>query len=357
MTATTNESEVSGVRETVAHRAHVGIVVIGRNEGVRLHHCLVSVVRQGGPMVYVDSGSSDDSVALARSFGLEVVELDSSLPFTAARARNAGLDKLVEVDRELEFVQFIDGDCELVDGWLDDGLGELRTRMDVAVVSGRLRESRPEASIYNRLCDMEWRLPIGEVQGCGGVMLARVEALRSVRGFDATIVAAEDTELCSRLRLQGWMILHVAADMARHDAAILHASQWWKRCVRAGYGFGQFSGYLGREGHSFFRKQARSVWFWGGVLPLVILLLVWPSRGLSLFLLAGYPAHACRVYLRERRRNTTGRDAFLYALHCTLGKCPQIIGMLKYRFDRLRNKQGTIIEHKKPVCQPPQCDS
>jgi glycosyltransferase involved in cell wall biosynthesis len=67
-----------------------GLVAIGRNEGERLRRCLISAQGVYDHVVYVDSGSSDDSVALAESFGAVVVVLDTARPFTAARARNAG---------------------------------------------------------------------------------------------------------------------------------------------------------------------------------------------------------------------------------------------------------------------------
>ena len=69
--------------------AEVGAVVIGRNEGERLLRCLDAMLPQVERVVYVDSGSTDDSVAEAQKRGVEVVALDLQLPFTAARARNA----------------------------------------------------------------------------------------------------------------------------------------------------------------------------------------------------------------------------------------------------------------------------
>ena len=98
----------------------IGVVAIGRNEGERLRRCL-ECARPAWALtiVYVDSGSTDDSIALARSRGVEVVELDMSAPFSAARARNAGFERLSQIDPGVRFVQFLDGDCEVADGWLD----------------------------------------------------------------------------------------------------------------------------------------------------------------------------------------------------------------------------------------------
>ena len=44
----------------------LGIVIIGRNEGDRLIRCIASVGDEA-LVIYVDSGSTDESVAAARS--------------------------------------------------------------------------------------------------------------------------------------------------------------------------------------------------------------------------------------------------------------------------------------------------
>ena len=106
-----------GGRDTGAPR--VGVVVIGRHEGERLERSLRSVGTGSGLVLYVDSGSTDDSVELARRRTDEVTARDDSVPFTAARARNAGLKRLLELDASVELVQFLDGDCELEAGWLE----------------------------------------------------------------------------------------------------------------------------------------------------------------------------------------------------------------------------------------------
>src|SRR5438309_303158 len=122
----------------------IGAVVIGRNEGERLRVCLRSVLKQVERVVYVDSGSSDASVKLASAMGVQVVELDTDRPFTAARARNAGVAQLLNSSPHLTFVQFIDGDCELQPGWVDQAQSFLKHHSEAAVVCGRRRERFPE---------------------------------------------------------------------------------------------------------------------------------------------------------------------------------------------------------------------
>src|SRR5438874_4116422 len=146
----------------------VGVVTIGRNEGERLRVCLESALRASRHVVYVDSGSTDGSVAMAKQMGVHVVELDLTIPFTAARARNAGFEKLVEIAPDAEFVQFVDGDCEIVQGWVERAVSECSAKPQAAIVCGRRRERFVRASIYNTLCDIEWNTPVGTARACGG---------------------------------------------------------------------------------------------------------------------------------------------------------------------------------------------
>jgi glycosyltransferase involved in cell wall biosynthesis len=156
--------------EAIAARClpNVGVVVIGRNEGERLRKCLVSVAETGRATVYVDSASTDRSVQMARAMAVAVVDLDMSIPFTPGRARNEGLRRLRELVPDLAYVQFVDGDCEVVAGWIEKAAAFLDSHPDVAVVAGRLRERYPERSIYNTLMAIEWDTPVGEAQACGG---------------------------------------------------------------------------------------------------------------------------------------------------------------------------------------------
>ena len=186
----------------------IGLVAIGRNEGDRLKRCLRSVPRSV-PIVYVDSASTDGSVDFARSMGAVVVQLDLTMPFTAAREGTeeiglAGLEALLLDCSEIGFIQFVDGDCELEPGWLTAAEAFLRSKPTVAVVCGRRRERYPERSIYNEMCDAEWNTPIGEAEACGGDAMFRVEALKQVQGYDPAVIAGEEPELCFRLRGAGW---------------------------------------------------------------------------------------------------------------------------------------------------------
>lgn len=328
--------------------SQIGVVAIGRNEGERLRHCLESVVKRVAQVVYVDSGSTDGSVELARSLNVEVVELDLSIPFTAARARNAGFERLMELNPSLEYVQFVDGDCEVVDGWIERAHQELQTQAETVVVCGRRRERFPEATIYNRLCDIEWNTPVGEAKACGGDAMMRVAALQAAGGYNPTLIAGEEPELCVRLRQNGGKIFRLDAEMTLHDAQMTRFSQWWKRSVRAGYAYAEGAWLHGAPPERHWVKETRSIRLWGLIIPSVALLAAVPTKGLSLLLLTGYPLMAYRIFQYARRSGLNPREAWLFGAACMLAKLPQAQGQLRFYWGKLLKRPSKLIEYNTP---------
>jgi GT2 family glycosyltransferase len=329
-----------------ASSGSIGIVVIGRNEGDRLLRCLDSLSYSGAPIVYVDSGSTDNSIIAARERGAIVLELDRSSPFTAARARNAGYRRLLQLRPESEFVQFIDGDCELAGDWLSSAVQFLKQTPKSAAVSGRLRERHPDASMYNRLCDIEWITPIGEVTVCGGLAMMRAQAFDEAGGFDPSLIAGEEPELCIRLRQKDWTIHSIDAEMASHDAAMTRFSQWWRRALRGGHAYAEAALLHGELPERSGVRESRSIWFWGAVLPVFAITLVWPSSGWSLALFILYPLLILRIYRSARRIQVSASTAALYAAACTVAKFPQLLGQIKFHRSRLSGRRNEIIEYR-----------
>lgn len=312
----------------------VDAVVIGRNEGARLVACLASLQGRVRRVVYVDSGSTDGSPDAAQAAGAQVVALDMALPFTAARARNAGLRALADDPPEL--VQFLDGDTELRAGWLERAVGFLDDNLRAAVVCGRRRERHPEASVFNRLIDAEWDTPVGEARACGGDALMRYEAVRAAGGFRDDLIAGEEPELCLRLRARGWTVWRIDAEMTWHDAAMTRLSQWWRRTERAGHAFAEGAHRFSTPQTPHWRAETRRALIWGAALPGVALAgaLVHPA---ALLLLLAWPAQVVRLH---RRMGWAG------AFFSVLGKLPEAWGALRYHLNRWRGRRGGLIEYK-----------
>lgn len=321
-----------------ASRSRVGLVAIGRNEGERLRACLTSVVGHVAHVVYVDSGSADGSVATAQAMGVYVVNLDMTVPFTAARARNEGWRALLNLAPGLEFIQFVDGDCVVADGWLDKAKTYLHQNPLHAVVCGRRREKFPELSIYNRLCDLEWDTPVGDAKACGGDALMRVSSLQQVGGYRDDLIAGEEPELCVRLRQAGWRVYRLDAEMTLHDAAMTRWGQWWKRSKRAGHAFAEGAWLHGAPPERHWVKETLRALLWGAVLPVALMLLALVISPLVLCLFAIYPLQVLRL-----RRLPGG---WRQAVFLMLGKFPEAIGALQFVWKRVLRIRSHLIEYK-----------
>jgi GT2 family glycosyltransferase len=317
----------------------IAAVVIGRNEGTRLVASLASLHGAVSLVVYVDSGSTDGSLQAARDAGAQVVELDLSVPFTAARARNAGFEALDPVP---EFVQFIDGDCILEPDWIATGLDALSVHEDMGIVTGWRAEIHPDASVYNGLADFEWHRPAGDIDGCGGDMIVRSTAFQATGGFNPRIIAAEDEEFCTRVRKAGWRVHRLPKKMTRHDADMLRFGQWWQRAVRTGHGFAQ----VGALHPEYFARDRKRVWVYGAALPVLAIL--------ALIFLPWLLVPICGLYALSYVRTVRGLQAHGLASHkalhqsvfLSLSKLPNFIGLLTYHWRTLRNSDMAIIEYK-----------
>ena len=328
--------------------ADVGIVVIGRNEGARLALSLQSMQAGLWPVIYVDSGSSDHSVNVAKPLIDAVIELDTLTPFSAARARNEGFAKLKSLFPKVEYVQFVDGDCVLSTGWMETARQAMVEDEMRASVIGHLQELNADKTIYNKLCALEWKSPAGDLSNfgaLGGISMMRANVFEKLGGFNAQVIAGEDSEFGVRLSLAGYKVTKIDHDMATHDANMTTFGQWWRRSVRAGHAIGQRAYINGQTQAKDCMKERKSTIVWGLMIPAIILLFLWPTRGLSLFLLGLYIVLGWRIFKYRRQLGDKTKDALLYMRFVILAKFANGIGLLKFYFNRFK-KHYEIIEYK-----------
>ena len=322
---------------------NIGIVIIGRNEGERLIRCIKSLHQHIAQTVYVDSASTDGSLEAAKKLGAHTLALDMLKPFTAARARNAGFAELLKLFPETEFVQFVDGDCEVLYNWLEVATTFLQNNPQIAVVSGVLHERFPDKTIYNTLCDLEWKMPIGEVKASGGNALIRVSAFKQVNGYLPTLIAGEEPEMCVRLRNMGWKIWHLADQMMLHDAEMTQFKQWWRRTMRAGYAFAEGAYLHGAAPEYHWVAESKRAWLWGFFIPFTILMLALMKPVWAIWLLLIYPLQWLRLSLKSQQ---PFKIASLQAFFLTIGKFAEVAGQCKFLWHRYHDKQSQIIEYK-----------
>jgi glycosyltransferase involved in cell wall biosynthesis len=320
----------------------LGIVAIGRNEGDRLKRC-ISALPSGAAIVYVDSGSTDGTPQWARAQGIAVADLDMRSGFSAARARNLGFNRLLEMAPGIKYVQFLDGDCELISSWPGAAISFLEKHTQIGAVFGRRRERYPSHSIYNWLCDLEWNTPIGESKAFGGDVMLRITAFQAVGGYRDDVVAGEDPELAIRLRAAQWRLFRLDLEMTLHNAAITRLDQWWWRHMRSGYAFALGAHLHGATPEHHWVWESRRAWIWGVALPLMCISagLLFGALGLVTWLI--YPIQALRQALRARG---AFRERIAIGFFQTLSRFPESWGQIKYVFDRTLTRQARIIEYK-----------
>lgn len=329
-------------------QAQVGIVVIGRNEGKRLQTCLASVKQFGFPIAYVDSGSTDQSIQLAADYVDCVHSLDTLTPFSAARARNEGFEVLTRQFPSIKYIQFVDGDCVVAPAWFEAALNAFAKDKGLALVLGHRKELNPDATIYNKLCSIEWNSPVGQLQNFGcliGSFLIKVDVFRAMHGFKTNVIAGEDSELGVRMCLAGYRMEKIDQHMETHDANMVKFSQWWSRSVRAGHAIGQRAFLNGDTAVKDCVKERKSTLIWGVLMPILFILSLLLMPILAMVIVMLYLVLTFKVYLYSIKLRMPIKDALVYTGFIVMGKLANGIGLLKFYLNSFK-KRYVLIEYK-----------
>lgn len=196
------------------------------------------------------------------------------------------------------------------------------------------------------MIDLEWDTRVGPTRVFGGDVLMRTSVFLDVGGYDETLIAGEDPDLAGRIANAGWGIERLACEMTVHDADLSRFTQWWKRQIRAGHAV--VDAWLRAPwSDTGLQHRVASIAFWGGALPLTVVVAFLFGAGLAgLTLLLAYPVLAARIYQRLRSNGRTSREAALYAGSCVEGKFAEFYGGLQCLFRRARRTTPRLIEYK-----------
>ena len=326
----------------------LSVVVIGRNEGARLLGCFASVraMEFAGEVetIYVDSGSTDGSVAAMQAAGVTVVRLVDDRP-TAAKGRNAGWRV-----SNAETVLFLDGDTVLHPRFVVEAMPAFDDA-SVAVVWGHRRELYPGNSAYNRVLDLDWVYAPGFTSFCGGDALFRREVLQQTGGFDETLIAGEEPELCRRILDLGGHILHVDLPMTGHDLAVTRFRQYWRRATRAGHAYAEVASRFRGTANPFWsedvaRNRKRAVALMAlPLLGVALSLLLWRAWPL-LVVVAVVMLLALRTAWKSRWKSRDAVTLLLYGLHSHFQQVPIFCGQIGFLRDSRAGRKAGLVEYK-----------
>jgi mycofactocin system glycosyltransferase len=195
----------------------VTFVIPARNAAAWIES-LVSHLVDAALVVVVDDASTDATAELARRAGARVLR-NSSIRGPGG-ARNTGLEAV-----ETKLVAFIDSDCMPAVDWVGQLVG-LFVDPRLAVVAPRVRSVTGTSPIERY--EMIWSpLDLGPYPASvapgrrtsyvpGTALLARVDALRAVGGFDPSLRFGEDVDLVWRLTGAGWTVRYSPTGEVAH---------------------------------------------------------------------------------------------------------------------------------------------
>jgi len=216
----------------------VSIIIKALNEEEGIAATLESALRAvqvvGGEVILADSCSTDRTVEIARGYPVRIVQL------AHADERCCGVGpQLGYQSARGEFLYLVDGDMQLVDGFLEQALSFMRSHPDIAGVGGRVLEMNLDNPEYQTRND-HWAQEKSGASSrldCGG--LYRRSAIQAVGYFsDRNLHSYEEFDLAARLRTLGWGLWRLPVDAVSHYGHTTRPYQLLWRRWHSGYLWG-----------------------------------------------------------------------------------------------------------------------
>lgn len=206
--------EVSG-QTTGACRVSVIIKALNEESGIveTLESALRAVSRVGGEVVLADSCSTDRTVELAMQYPVRIVQL------AHPNERCCGVGPQLGYQHSGgEFLYVLDGDMQMLDGFLEEALAILEQRPEIAGVGGRVIELNTESLEYvAREQRVAAHRQAGSVDRLDGGGLYRRSAIEAAGYFsDRNLHSYEEYDLGTRLRSLGWVLWRIPRGAVNH---------------------------------------------------------------------------------------------------------------------------------------------
>lgn len=195
----------------------VSIIIKAFNEEARIRACiesaLAAVSRLGGEVILADSRSTDQTVVLASVYPIRIVQLARG----ADRSCGAG-PQLGYQHARGEYIYILDGDMQLVPGFLEQAFLFMARHPEVAGVAGTVVELNRSSLEYRERAQ---RAPAHQSAGPvdrldGGGLYRRCAIEEAAYLSDRNLHSYEELDLALRLRSLGWKLWRLPIDAATH---------------------------------------------------------------------------------------------------------------------------------------------
>jgi len=305
----------------------ISCVVIGVNVQKTIRSSLEAVKKSDYPkpleIIYVDGGSSDNSVEIVRQVGgIKVIELRLDNP-TPGKGRNAGWRAASN-----EWIQFLDGDAFIDPLWLRKAAENIDDT--TAIVFGRRQEIFPRKNWYHLAAEIGWMHE--SERSIGGDILCRRKSLEETGGYVDFLVGGADPELGIRIRKAGWKIKKLKEPMCFHDIAAKNFARYWRRSMRVGRAYIEAGVLMAKRGEKdwVFRalKISLKICLLLGLLVCALALKEHLFFFTLVFAVNFFPV--TKTFYFMRTLGIPFREALIYALHCSVVIWPQFFGILSY---------------------------
>jgi glycosyltransferase involved in cell wall biosynthesis len=260
----------------------LSVVLISKNQAWSIVRLMESVVRETASVpskeiILMDSASTDETVELAGAYPIRIFRLQPGQALSPAIGRYVGYQQA-----RGQYVLFLDGDTELVEGWLRHALRVMRETPGAGAVTGHVI-NLPTAAVKEPLPllrKMEMRAPrevLWGSYGGGGAAMYRRAVLDEVGTFNPYLNSDEEPELGLRIRHAGFRILELDYPLVRHynDAPVALSTVLSRRRRNFLLGIGQGARY--HLGDALLWQWLRERW-WG---PAAVF---WMAAGLGTLL-------------------------------------------------------------------------
>lgn len=195
----------------------VSIVIKALNEENRIASAIETSLHAlrnvGGEVILADSCSSDRTVEIASRYPIKIIQLENP------KERCCGIGpQLGYQHAQGEFIYILDGDMEMLDGFLDKAVHFMENRSDIAGVGGRIIEQNTTSLEYlSRTERHASHMEPGEVDRLDmGGLYRRAAVEQSGYFSNRNLHSYEEFDLAIRLRVRGWHLWRLPMPSVKH---------------------------------------------------------------------------------------------------------------------------------------------